>query len=373
MEDRKRSKFTECGAKPIVGGIAAVVSILAGSLASFFTASIRASIGLPKDPADGNSISFNSMDWTGEAGLFWGLILVAIFLFTWSKFSDGTMTKENHDDLATLLDDLRTLPPPSCLQTFQSAIHLSHRPTLMALMMEAGNDGFSEADRKNRVEETIRLILGNIIKLASEFKSTKANLGANIMLFSKEDWDETKLGKILDVGHLPRGAHIGTLVIDPSLSTASGALGQPDAGLPALALPVHKPEPKTTTALTNILPGAPETFLTGCFYSCPSHAHMFRHLDARYADKNQAEALKKYFNSPAGKTVQSFVCIPIMRSNIIDSDCELSAEEKFLGVLNIHSSEPDFLPRGAELFWPLVSPLMSFLTFLIEARNEPSV
>ena len=310
-------------------------------------------------------MSLDAVHFSGEAVAFWALVIGAIVLFSWSRYADGAMAKNSHDDLAALLDELRTLPSTRFMQTFKRTVHKSHKIALLAMAF-ADAPRFSAAERRREIDRAIRTILGNIVGLAKDFQPTKAVFGANVMLFSK-NWDKVKLGRVLDVGHLSESSHIGTLEIFQSLSTTSLNPRSPDQKVPEIALPVHKSEP-VHQGYTNILPGAPETFLTGRFYRCVSHENLFEHLSARYADKNQADALRRYFSTGEGQAIKSFVCIPIVKPQGNENASGQESESNFLGVLNIHSSESGLLPKGEELFWPVVSALVSLVAVLIESR-----
>lgn len=352
--------YKGAGNHPFISGIAATVAVLTGSFASFFTPAIRETIGLPGDTTKPNIFSLDNFHWHNESGVFLLFVSLSVLLFAWSKSSDTESQNTKHKELSSLVEQLverlQRLPSDDFLQVFQMSFASAFTIALATTVAESGEN---KEDRLLRIDKAIRDILSAIIGLAIEFDEERgAKYSANIMLYDKDGWDEKKLALTMDITHLKKEAHDGTLTLFRKLSTTSkNQESEPDLDVAEIAVPVHKPEEAKDKV--NLLAGAPKAFRDNRYYRIPSQEDLFKWLDEKFADANQSRKTKDYFSTGPGKDIKSFVSIPIQAS---------PQQELPVGVLNIHRSTAGLLEGGEKHFLPIVSPFIQLISYLLAGR-----
>ena len=355
MNKKKPPILYRIASRPLFSAVASVVAILAGALASFFTDSIRMSLGLPPSPTSGDGFAYSNFHVTLEAKVFWSLVLLAIVMFALSKAADARGARSNHSEIADMLNRAQSLPSDDFLKHYQEIFEGATKYASIPIL----NDDAAIRD----VESAIRVLLGAIVKLAlvyDEVDEAETTYSANVMVLEKK-WELDALAVVCDVDHLVEASHIGVLSTFSELSTSSTALDEPDASLPNFSLPVHKKE-EGRRGRTNILPGAPEAYAGHTFCRYDSREILFVALDEKMADHNQAEAIKRYFTSGGGEAIRSFVCIPIPAVSMVGAD---AAGRACLGVLNVHANRVGLLAYAGERFVPIVMPLVYQVSLLL--------
>jgi hypothetical protein len=166
----------------------------------------------------------------------------------------------------------------------------------------------------------------------------------------------------VDLGQL-----LGVLELRPDLSATSQVadLPPPDPDVPAIALPV--PRDPRRNGRWQVLPGAPKAFLTervDGYDDAATLAEWCRQTgDFR---PSVIEELRLYFNEGDGNVVRSFISRPL-----------LMPEGQKLGVLNLHSNQPDILgdfdermPAFQAMLTPIFLELEAAIVLLIKAEAE---
>ncbi|MGQ7935505.1 hypothetical protein [Paraburkholderia sp. D1E] len=354
------------GSSPWVNGIAAVLSVLAGALASFFTSSIRLSLALPADPNVGNIFRWSNWHLTVEATVFWALVFSAAGLFALTKYSDTKTDNEHKDYLSKKLRGLESMPPDAFLAKLEAELAFGREIVGVATASAKTTGGRLPA---TQIDVEIRKILEAFARIAGAYDDkVDGNYRAYLMGFTR-DRPEAKLRNAIDLPNLPLDAQMGFLETFESLCVVLKPEGQRAPVFPGkvdFALPVYGRSAAVEDG--NLLPGAPKAYKSGRVYECPSVDALKDRLDALVTDRNQAVALRRFFDDGQGRPVRSFVSLAVPMNKWASRPLELEGVETY-GVLTIEASHENIFKSAESFFRPVVQPLLYMLSDLIALRD----
>ncbi|MFZ6780424.1 hypothetical protein ACO0LD_26640 [Undibacterium sp. Ji83W] len=360
-----KSQFIKFGTHPFINGVAAVMSVLAGALASFFTSSIRSSLALPGDPTHGNTFAYANLNLTAEALAFWFLVLFAALLFAWSKYADSTTDNEHRNYLNIALKDIVSMPPDAFLQKLGEQYKKSHDEVTRVQAMALAQNGPIYLDE---IDKSIRLILTSIAQLANNFDG-KANSEYRVyLLLFSVNWNIDKFADVFNIVHLHKDDFIGHLESNPGHCITFSDGNQEtiiSKQFKDYALPVPYPE----HAPSNMLDGAVRAFVDS-WYRAESINKFIDHAIPKYANQNHIENIKNFYkNSAMIKGVQSFVSLAIPK-NIWSPSLLALAGQSAVGVVMIESNIPGTLNETKNFFLPVALPFLHMLSDLISIRSN---
>lgn len=352
------------GSSPWVNGFAAVLSVLAGALASFFTSSIRLSLALPSDPNVGNTFSWSNWHFTVEAVVFWALVLGAAGLFALTKYSDTRSDNEHRDFLNKKLHGLESMPPDAFLGKLEAEITACREIVGLVTLSARSGGGVT----RDEIDAKIHRLLESFAKIASAYDDqVNGNYRAYLMIYTRHAPD-AKLRRAIDLPNLNKDAQMGYLesfrslcaVLRPESQREDLFDNNVDFALPLYGL-TREVQDK------NLLPGAPKAFRSERVYECPSVRHLKDSLGAVVGDDNQAIALKAFFESGLGKHVQSFVSLAVPLDKWTPRPIELEGIN-ICGVVSIEASHENIFKSAEVFFRPVVQPLLHMLSDLVSLR-----
>ncbi|WP_143266386.1 hypothetical protein [Paraburkholderia caledonica] len=261
--------------------------------------------------------------------------------------------------LRSMVTELKTLPPGDFLQSFQESFLSVQHLLLFAKPSEA-----RDIDHVTMIQSVLRAIA----TLAHRYDRRPDNVkySANVMVY----WDNLTLQKMIgsddakallnavifaDVrdDHFTSGR--GLLELVPSLAATAdeNAHSEPDQ----IVLPVSDTPWVNLMAgdRFNVLPGAPFALSLGRFAHYDSIETMLKWCqDEADISLKVRDQLRSYFHGGKGKDIRSFLSIPLRLS------------DASIGVLNVQASAPRMLDKGGTaLFVPLITSLVSLLTYLV--------
>jgi hypothetical protein len=298
---------------PFIGGVTAVLTVLAGAMASFYTAEIKANL-VP-------------WPWTAFAELsvqasgFWASIFAVGTLFVgaqWASHRQSTRAREaariQVQALSSLVSRIETLPSEDFLASYQTFVRNAGRSALVAI---------NSPDNAALLDPAIRNILAAILEVARKYDSAEpeATYAANIMLFRADQPMEAKK-PVSIVDHVAAGAAgepglEGVLEVVRSLSTTSNLPGNgPDQDVAELVIPVPKEtKPAKSGNLAEVhpvLPGAAWAFVYKEFAGFATLDKLDEWLRLRSsASPESKEAIRSYFREGgAGAKISSFASRP---------------------------------------------------------------
>lgn len=362
-----KKTITTLGASPLINGIAAVFSVLAGALASFFTSSIRQSLALPGDASQGTSFAWENFSFSLEALVFWMLVILAAMLFAWSKYSDSFTDSEHRGYLSRTLKNIESMPPDAFLQKLTDEYVATQKE--VSRKQFAVLEGVLKVDVQE-IDFAIKKILNSLTKVAIAYDGhVERDYRTYLMLYSADKWDESKLKKAFSFDSLSEREYVGTLESFPALSILelSSRSQKKLAPVTEFAFPIPKyPEGGRTS---NILPGAPEAYLSEQLFRCGSIDQLLVDVDRDFANRTHVPFIKNFYADSDGKGVRSFISLPI-RANKWGTSSVGLANRDIAGVVNIETSDENALKNAANFFWPIAQPFLSMLTDLISLRNH---
>lgn len=242
----------------IVGALAAMIILLAGTWAGLHSADFRTS-GL---------VSWVEALAFTPGQIFVVLVVIAVIMIGGHYHAAELERKAGIDELKarshTLAETLRTLPPESFLSVY---------PEVYATAIE-GYEGSIRFDTAESARRAVRLILRSISYLAESFDRpiTPRTYSAAAFLYCREkqlgglrDWPEN-VDWIYQPKFLPRNFS-GGLVLDPRLSTTSHSDRAEPMSVAPVILPIAEPDRDHPTASMplgrlRVLPGAATAFVT---------------------------------------------------------------------------------------------------------------
>jgi hypothetical protein len=348
----------------VVNGIAAVISVLAGSLASFFTGSIRASLALPKDPSNGSTFATSNFELTGEAIAFWLLILLAACLFAWSKYSDSATDNEHKGFVSKALQGLESMPPSAFLQQLADEYRSAHEEVirLQASFMPYRGNVTEEA-----IDEAIRKVLTAVAKVVQAYDGhVHRDYRLSLLLFSRNGWDKEKLQRAVDVDTLTQGAQIGSIESSSSLSIVY-KVEKDNPSFPnnrEFAFPVHKERSKDDRI--NVLPGPPRAFISKGMYECNSVEKLLAD-DVEFADRNHLNKIREFFTTGPGSGTKSFVSLAVP-NNQWNSTVSMAGSD-VAAIVHIEANDINVVKSASGFFWPVAQPFLLMISDLLALRS----
>jgi hypothetical protein len=350
----------------MMNGIAAVFSVLAGALASFFTGSIRASIGLPPAAETGNQFASGNWDVSGEAVVFWSLVLMAAVLFAWSKYADSAVDNEHKKFIGNALHGLESMPPGAFLSGLADEYVLSHGE--LAQLRALTRPGMTTVSLAI-VDKAIRNVLSSLARTVESYDGhVNRSYRVSLLLFVRTSWDKEKLGKLVDVEVINRDAQQGVLECYSSLSITHPAISKLHAltATTEFAYPVHKPRADGDDK--NLLPGPPWAFHLNKMFECHTLDPALSHMAPYFADSNHLRVMSEFYRVGSGENVKSFVSIAVP-SNKWDMTLD-TANADSAGVVHIEASDINVMKSASGFFWPVAQPYLLLISDMLAIRSS---
>lgn len=368
-ERRLRSWFVGVGNSPILNGVAAVLSVLAGALASFFTNSIRTSLALPADPAKGNSIHFANFHWSLEATIFWILVASAAGLFGLNKFADSDIDNKHKDDLNKKLHGLESMPPDAFLEKLEAGFGEARDADAAARAVLASAPGQSVS--AVQIDSYICKILVVLEQLARTYDgNVDASYRVYLMRFTGQRVATQKLERAVDTAMLPASeSHHGYLETFASLSVTGGHAEFSAQGLGQLvefAVPVLRRDKSNNKR--DFLPGGARAMLVGRIYECNSVPRLLETIADEVSD-HQQDATRRFYKEGPGKGVMSFISLSIPNNTWAPQSIHWQGSD-VCGVVTIEADREDLLKNAAGFFCPVVQPFLYMLADMLANRTE---
>ena len=361
-----RRRFVAWGAAPVLNGIAAVFSVLAGALASFFTGSIRASLALPASADQGTNFSMSNWHLSGEALVFWSLVILAAVLFAWSKYSDSAVDNEHKEYVGKALQGLESMPPSAFLLALAKEYVISH--TAVARLRALSRQAMTTIVLDD-VDKAIRDVLTSLARIVESYDGHRnRSYRISLLLFVRADWNQEKLKRLVDTRFIKESGQQGVLESFCSLSITYPV----NSTLEALtkdtefAYPVHQPSGVGDDK--NLLPGPPRAFHLNAMFECHSLDPQLSQLSEYFADSNHNEIMREFYTKGPGVNVKSFVSIAVP-SNKWDMTLD-TANLDSAGVIHIEASELDVMKSASGFFWPVAQPYLLLISDMLAIRSS---
>ncbi|OEZ49277.1 hypothetical protein JAB1_24670 [Janthinobacterium sp. MP5059B] len=361
-----RRRFVAWGAAPVLNGIAAVFSVLAGALASFFTGSIRASLALPASADQGTNFSISNWHISGEAFVFWSLVILAAVLFAWSKYSDSAVDNEHKVYVGKALQGLESMPPSAFLLALAKEYVISHaevaqlraltRQTMTTIVLDD-------------VDKAIRNVLTSLARTVESYDGHRnRSYRISLLLFVRADWNKEKLKRLVDIRFILESEQQGVLESLSSLSITYpvNSTLAPLTTTTEFAYPVHQPRREGDDK--NLLPGPPRAFHRNGMFECHSLDPQLSQLSEHIADSNHNEVMREFYTKGPGVNVKSFVSIAVP-SNKWDMTLD-TANLDSAGVVHIEASELNVVKSASGFFWPVAQPYLLLISDMLAIRSS---
>lgn len=359
--DLLKAKVEWIASLPFFGGATAVLMIMAGALASFFTEEIKTNL----------TPFWSSSSVSIKATTFWFCIFSAGFFLGLGEWAQNRKVTRTANSLENMVKRLNTLPADGYLPSYQSCYRVAAAIT------------YSVTYHPNptilQVEEAIRNVIGAILETARDFdQGGDSSYCGNIMLW-RENGDSIEAASPIHIVNYVKGDPqvSGLLELIPELSTTTEGNERYDKDLsiksiilqiPSDASPVHDKEMNLRYPL---LPGAPLAFINKVFVSYESISKLHEWIDTKCGLEARAiSKIKSYFSHGDGKSIRSFCSIPIL---LPTKDANTGTANP-IGILNLHSAEEGILQdNGQTLFAPLLEPFLMLLSLLLLKRKDISI
>lgn len=350
---------------PPLGGITAIIGVLAGLLGSIYAGQIKSSLFAPLVEA-GRAFG---------ATYFWVIVSIFGIAFTGTFWAQARSSKRATNELKSathtiaantdtisaktvtldeLVRRLYTLPPAGFLEKYREAVTLSYKSALGVL---ASHSSIAE------LEVAIRTHLLCLLRLSASYDQNGEQLryGCNVMLFrssatmSSSDCARIKERLILIEKAVAVENLEGVLELIPELSVCSTSGYEPDAEVRAIALPVQRlrQEEKDDRKNNGVLPGGPEAFVYEEEAVIESLDELLSKADGDGFTRKVREELTTYLRENS-INIQSFTSIPLY-------DTEHAGDAP-IGILNIHRNRENH--QAADKF-ELLSPLLVPITLTL--------
>lgn len=335
----------------------AAVTLFAGIFASFARVQIQGAFPFPVEallhPAQWK---FN---WV--ATVFWIFVIWWSFLFFRRQKAEGERMAKLREVTKHIEDAVQTLPHEEFRTMFVEQM------TDVQAFLEGSFSRKSDTADKEKVAESIRYLLASIASLAQAYDSKMdASYRANVMYFiergatepyfGKDVWNKVRFGPRECTEDKARGV----LMLEKALSSTASSGGEEDDSMTrniAFVIP-HDFEQH----LNWILPGAPLAFVEQVFHGHDDIWNLNKPgQPASGLDENIIGELTGYYRDGGeGKTVRSFLSIPLIRS--ANSATGINTRDAAFAVLNIHSDKEFMLggsQRKQEVFTAVAVPLIN--------------
>lgn len=313
-----------------------------------------------------------------EATLFWLLIALLLLLGVanaWAKNRDSARSAQKvtdrlvtlHDQsrqLSTAVNRLHSLPPLGVLEDFRQAYDLCER-----LFHKAGALDLAPPAARAEFEVLVRnflLVLSRVIRTfdGEHLRSSTIRYGLNVMLYMKRDeYIGLPLAGALAARlrfaeqGLTIDNAVGMLDMLPVLSVAADGVA-PDEHLQSFAIPIGVTPAFAAAAHDEqpAIPGAALACVNMIHVAYSSIGELRQRLEERKAADSVKAEMREYFDEPAlRRTVQSFVCVPLVANNT-----------EMVGILNVHRDRANAgLHERLPLLVPLLTPMRHQLARLL--------
>jgi hypothetical protein len=357
------------GNSPVITGVAAVLSVLAGALASFFTNSIRTSLALPADPSRGNTIATTNFHWTGEATIFWLLVALTVILFGLSKFSDSEVDNAHKRTLNDRLHGLESMPPEAFLKILEREYTTAREAVAQATATYGQSGGTLPP---SQIDQNIQTVLKAFATLAKAYDGhVDSTYRVYVLRLTRKDWPVEKLKRAVDLDNLPRQAQFGCLEAFAPLCfpTAASPVDRTELGpLTEFAVPVYDLDKSKHEK--DFLPGAPRALLSERIYECESVPQLMSRLKAELHDEHQAVKLEQFFETGPGRSVMSFIALAIPTNKWAPQISLHWQGSQFCGALVVETDHEHLLRNANGFFYPVVRPLLFMLADLLAMRKD---
>jgi len=163
------------GRSPLYTPLVTIAVAWVGVAASLYPEEIRSSFG--------NIALFSGdpINWTGTN--FWGLVILAGFLFWGKKKAEKRAIERENDERKRLIGDLRSMPPDSFLEVYGHSFRETDR-TFKRSVRQVRNEDLSYNKRHQILVACIRAFLSILISLAKAFDEEKDDrYAANVMIY----------------------------------------------------------------------------------------------------------------------------------------------------------------------------------------------
>ena len=370
-EDRK-TFFENIFIQPWFAALTTVIGVTAGALGSIFSNELKASF---------------PFKWALIEPLkvfaFWGLLIAFGLLFFGVQWAHLRRTANAHKELTrsttnitqstesirNVVQELLTLPPSGFLEQFKA----NFQDSIYISSLAINNQGLT----KTEAALTVRTILDGVVSLAMLFhkdhqKNQPSRYAANIMLFkpiknmAASEKEHVKKHLMFWEEKLDLNMYFGVLNLQEELSTSTDSREPvPDDSVGQFALvvpeiPIEKRTDKEHLKKTDLLPGAPWTFITKQVSIFVNAEKLLTVAKAGNFTPATINMIESYMKSPQGQRVRSFISIPIPSS-------DFDSKSDPIGTLNIHRDRDGlFAGNGLELFSPFIVPFCAVLSKLLE-------
>jgi hypothetical protein len=313
-----------------------------------------------------------------HATFFWLLIaLLAAVVWggNWAKNRDSARTtaevkrilggmRTQSDKLTDAVTQLHSLPPRGVLEVCKEAYDLCEGYFVLADSVD-----LNSPRARTEIEEIVRSMLRVMERFVRTFDGehlggSRLRYGLNVMLYlQRTEYEGSPLGaRLIDRLHFAEAepsinSAAGLLDILPSMSIASDVVGQ-DAQLMRFSLLIADAPmlARQAAASRTALPGATDACTNMIHTAVPSIEFLSQTMDRLKTRPEAKQAVLKYFGQEQVlKTVQSFVCVPLV-----------AKDTGMVGILNIHrdAANPSIEDKLA-LLVPLMTPFRHQLARLI--------
>ena len=351
--------------------VLALLTLSLGALLSMHPAEI----GTPLNDWLAKRIQFSDLYESitkGDAAIFFGLLILFALLFGFRETALARIVRSKEIELMTTI---RTMPPRKMLYIFR----LTYDNILQYINAKVHAEG-NPLHKATQIDRAIRLCLDSITVLTKEFQRSGkgSRYAANIMLYidanniGEEDQPTIleKMDRFVDIKTLDGLQGVLELASDLSASTDnSDDSFDKDEYLDEMCLPVPCEAFSRHNKLQRFLPGAPEALINGNYLINDTHRLLEHYDESRKYDipRSIFENGDYYFRkTDNGRRVRSFFSVALegQRSGEI--------KKAALGVVNVHSSEPNIFPNDEtfQSFLQLTYPFMRVLSDLLIQRQE---
>jgi hypothetical protein len=345
-------------------------------------------------PDDKLSLLKSDGAWNWVAVWFWMIVVVWFALFWLRQIAESRAVQNLHDLIDKTRETVLTVPPSNFVGDF-SRLSTNVNGVLLAAMPRAPQHDL----KAEKLEETIRLLLGMIASLAKSYDTRRARYAANVMILEprkeQEPYFPSSISSELVRQFIPRGYDLallqGILVLYPALSsfTVDGKITgeQDDRDMLAFGIPEEVRDKRNHS--WTVLPGAPLAIvkwnrqITAVLKSADLQKAVQGLDDMRKIrelvsegvghetfdiERHVLDEISDFYNKPDQK-VRSFLSFPL-----VDDDGTLSA----FGVLNVHSDLPNFLGnvpkteslKRQETFAGIITPLVFNVASAVKAWHK---
>ncbi len=302
---------------------------------------------------------------------FW--VFLTLLFIGYMKLSRKTYLEKQKqvEALITSAEDIKvtvaTMPPKNLLIEFNN---LFTGAFWMSRFCHEFPDSKPKKEKILAVEEAIRGVLNDILSLVSKFDALESDvkLSINIMiavetsLCKGEKLDYLQENLIFEESWTDVSKMYGALVLVPSLSTNTEEEATTPDNIDAFVLGLPY-ENNGEIELSLILPGAPRAYYDDAIQGYPNIYELLAECQDNSRTNltpSQSAFIFDHFNTGPGKEIEGFMSKSI------------EVGDTTLGILNIHSNQPDLLESPSVLvnFYHIIQPFNNLLGELLLILSE---